>query len=217
VAASIFRYVALGDSTGVGVGANNDGGYPERLYQRMKLAGFKAGIMNLAQSGATTSDLLRGPLQKAIEVRPALITLGIGTNDLWRMVPMGTFEMNLKLIADALQKTGARVVVSNVIDLSRAPISGMIDALLHVPKAMFVSRLLKFNSAFEALAKRPGFQVVDLFSVVAKEVDVAHIFSGDGFHPSAHGYDRWAEELWPHVEAAAKGWTGEAPAELGGP
>jgi lysophospholipase L1-like esterase len=93
----------------------------------------------------------------------------------------------------------------------------MIDALLHVPKAMFVSRLLKFNSAFEALAKRPGFQVVDLFSVVAKEADVAHIFSGDGFHPSAHGYDRWAEELWPHVEAAAKGWTGAEPAELGGP
>jgi acyl-CoA thioesterase I len=207
VAASLFRYVALGDSTGVGVGADNDGGYPERLYQRMKGAGFKPGILNLSQSGAVTADLLRGPVQKAVEVRPALVTLGIGTNDLWRMVPMGTFEMNLKLIADALEKTGAHVVVSNVIDLSRAPISAMIDALLQMPKALFVDRLLKFNATLGALGKRPGFQVVDLFRVVAQERDVNAIFSQDGFHPSSHGYDRWADELWPHIESAARAWS----------
>jgi lysophospholipase L1-like esterase len=207
VTASLFRYVALGDSTGVGVGSDNDGGYPERLYQRMKAAGFKAGIMNLAVSGAMTTDLLRGPIHKAIEVRPALITLGIGTNDLWRLVPVGTFEMNLKLIGDALEKTGARVVVSNVIDLSRAPIAAMVDALLQLPKAVFVARLMQFNGAIAKLSRRPNFEVVDLFSVVAREKNIDAIFSGDGFHPSAHGYDRWAEELWPHVEAAAREWT----------
>jgi lysophospholipase L1-like esterase len=210
MAASIFRYVALGDSTGVGVGADNDGGYPERLYQRMKRSGFKAGIMNLAQSGATTKDLLQGPVQKAVEVRPALVTLGIGTNDLWRMVPMGMFELNLKLIADALEGTGARVVVSNVIDLSRAPIAAMVDALLQVSRALFVQRLQQFNEGLNALGRRKNFQVVDLFGVVAREANIDAIFSGDGFHPSSHGYDRWAEELWPHVEVAARAWTTHA-------
>lgn len=210
MAASIFRYVALGDSTGVGVGADNDGGYPERLYQRMKQSGFKAGIMNLAESGATTKDLLQGPVQKAVEVRPALVTLGIGTNDLWRMVPMGMFETNLKMIADALEGTGARVLVSNVIDLSRAPIAAMIDALLQVSRALFLKRLEQFNAALNALGRRPNFQVVDLFSVVAKEPNVDAIFSPDGFHPSSLGYDRWAEELWPHVETAARAWSTQA-------
>ncbi|MBL8957004.1 MAG: SGNH/GDSL hydrolase family protein, partial [Myxococcaceae bacterium] len=164
MAASLFRYVALGDSTGVGVGSNNDGGYPERLYQRLKQAGIKAGIMNLAQSGATTSELIARQLQKAAEVRPALVTLGIGSNDLWRMVPVSGFALNLGHIADTLEKTGAHVVVSNIIDLSRAPIASMLDTL-QIPKAVLVARILDFNARIGELAKRPRFTVVDLHSV----------------------------------------------------
>lgn len=206
MAASLFRYVALGDSTGVGVGSGNDGGYPERLYQRLKKAGVKAGIMNLARSGATTSDLLAGPLHKAVEVRPSLVTLGIGSNDLWRMVPVSGFELNLNTIADGLQRTGAKVVVSNIIDLSRAPIAAMID-VLQIPRAVLVARIVDFNARIAALAKRPGFSVVDLFGVSTREPSFAALFGNDGFHPSAKGYDRWADELWPHVEAAGRAWV----------
>ncbi len=207
MAASIFRYVALGDSTGVGVGSNNDGGYPERLYQRLKKAGVKAGIMNLAQSGATTAELMSGPLHKAVEVRPSLVTLGIGSNDLWRMVPVSGFTLNLGHIADTLEKTGAHVVVSNIIDLSRAPIATMLDAL-QIPKAVLVARIFDFNARIAELAKRPRFTVVDLFSVSVREGPAfSQLFGADGFHPSAMGYERWADELWPHVEALGRSWT----------
>lgn len=206
MAASIFRYVALGDSTGVGVGSNNDGGYPERLYQRMKRAGVKAGIMNLAQSGATTADLIAYPLHKAVEVRPSLVTLGIGSNDLWRMVPVSGFELNLNHIADTLAKTGAHVVVSNIIDLSRAPIASMLD-VVQIPKAVLIARILDFNACIAKLAHRPRFTVVDLFSVSVREgAAFSQLFGADGFHPSALGYERWADELWPHVEALGRAW-----------
>ena len=207
MAASLFRYVALGDSTGVGVGSQHDGGYPERLYQRLKGAGIKAGIMNLAQSGATSADLLSGPVHKAVEVRPALITLGIGTNDLWRLVPVSTFEMNLKVIGKALEQTGAKVVVSNLIDLGRAPIAVMIDSMLRIPRAMFIQRIEAFNAAIGSFSKRPNFSVVDLFSLSTRSAeDFNGLFASDGFHPSAKGYERWTQELWPHVEAAARAW-----------
>src|SRR5206468_6590897 len=62
-------------------------------------------FLNLAQSGATTADLLHGPLGKAMEMRPQLITLGIGGNDLWRLVPANTFEENLERIGDGLEQT----------------------------------------------------------------------------------------------------------------
>ena len=203
---SIFRYVALGDSTGVGVGSNFDGGYPERLYQRLKGAGVKAGIMNLAQSGATTSELIHGQLAKAVEVRPALVTLGIGSNDLWRMVPVSGFALNLEHIADRLQSSGAHVVVSNIIDLSRAPIASMLD-VIQIPRAVLVARIVDFNAVIAKLKGRPGFTVVDLFSVSVQEgPNFTELFGNDGFHPSAKGYDRWAAELWPHVEAIGKGW-----------
>ena len=55
--------------------------------------------MNLARSGATSSELLHAQLPKAIEVRPSLVTLGIGANDLWRLLPADGFEINLGAIA----------------------------------------------------------------------------------------------------------------------
>jgi lysophospholipase L1-like esterase len=207
VPASLFRYVALGDSTGVGVGSGNDGGYPERLYQRLKRAGVKAGIMNLALSGATTRDLLNGPLNKAIEVRPALITLGIGTNDLWRLLPIESFEANLNAIADGLARTEAEVVVSNIIDLSLAPIAAMID-VLQIPRAVLTERIAAFNARIAALKSRHRFHVVDLHAITARESStLSQLFAEDGFHPSAKGYERWADELWPSVEAIGRAWS----------
>lgn len=196
----------MGDSTAVGVGSNFDGGYPERLYQRLKGAGINAGIKNLGQSGATTSDLIHGPLHKAVELRPSLITLGIGSNDLWRMVPVSGFALNLEHIADELQKTGAQVVVSNIIDLSRAPIASMLD-VIQIPRAVLVARIVDFNAHLAKLRSRPGFTVVDLFSVsVQQGPNFTELFGSDGFHPSAKGYERWADELWPHVEAIGRAW-----------
>ncbi|HME89824.1 MAG TPA: SGNH/GDSL hydrolase family protein [Myxococcaceae bacterium] len=204
---SLFRYVALGDSTGTGVGDQVDGGYPERLFRRLKDAGVPAGILNLAQSGATTREVVQGQVQRAVATRPALVTLGIGTNDLWRMVPVGTFEMNLKLIADQLQKCGAEVVVSNIIDLSLAPVAALVDAWLRIPLPMFQRRLAELNARIEALGRRPGFTVVDLLSFSRRELS-AHpeYFCPDGFHPSPAGYDRWAELMWPAVESVAARW-----------
>jgi len=46
-------YVALGDSTAVGVGAERGGGYPERLAQRLAAAGTPVRLVNLGVSGAT--------------------------------------------------------------------------------------------------------------------------------------------------------------------
>jgi lysophospholipase L1-like esterase len=203
----LFRYVALGDSTGVGVGEQTDGGYPERLFRRLKSEGLHAGILNLAQSGATTSDVLQWQVQKSVSMRPTLITLGVGTNDLWRLVPLGTFEMNLKLIADRLEASGADVVVSNLVDLTHAPIAGLVDAFLRIPRALFARRVQEMNDRLNMLARRPRFAVVDMFLFSAREL-ASHpeYFGPDGFHPSSAGYDRWAELIWPAVQAVAQRW-----------
>jgi acyl-CoA thioesterase I len=203
----LFRYLALGDSTGVGIGDQRDGGYPERLFRRLKLAGINAGILNLARSGATTSEVLQGQVQKAVSTRPALITLAIGANDLWRMIPLGTFEMNLKRIADALEASDAEIVVSNLVDLTQAPIAALVDLVLRVPRALFARRVQEINDRLNALARRKRFTVVNVFSLTSRELS-AHpeYFGPDGFHPSPAGYDRWAELMWPAIERVVDRW-----------
>ncbi|MDP2272619.1 MAG: SGNH/GDSL hydrolase family protein [Archangium sp.] len=202
--ASLFRYVALGDSSGVGVGSGNDGGYPERLYKRLKAHGVPAGILNLAQSGAQSRDVLRLHVQRAAEKQPALVTVGIGANDLWRLVSAEEFSDNLQAIAEVLQRSGARVVVSNLVDLGRAPAAKVAQSWLGITPQMITERVLLFNARIAKLGERPGFEVVDLFGPSHAELSgPTGYFSGDGFHPSAHGYDRWAELAWPAVQRAS--------------
>src|ERR1044072_8818881 len=52
-------YVALGDSTGYGVGAR-EGGYVKRLFDRINERRPNRTVQNLCVSGATTDDLVRG-------------------------------------------------------------------------------------------------------------------------------------------------------------
>lgn len=200
---ALFRYVALGDSTGVGVGAGNDGGYPERLYRRLKAQGVKAGILNLAQSGAQSAEVLLEQAPRAAGARPALITLGIGGNDLWRLVPEDEFSANLSAIADLLEPTGARVVVCNLVDLGHAPVAKTVEGWLGINPRQISERVVRFNACIAKLATRRGFEVVDLFTPSHHELLAPNrYFSADGFHPSATGYDRWAELLWPAVSRA---------------
>ena len=53
-------YVALGDSTGVGVGARRGGGYVARLFERIERVRPGSRVVNLCVSGARTDDALRG-------------------------------------------------------------------------------------------------------------------------------------------------------------
>lgn len=205
---SLFRYVALGDSTAVGVGAAHGGGYPERLYQRLKVVPVPVGILNLAQSGATSTDLLARQAQKAAASKPALITVGIGTNDLWRLVPTATFAANLNQLFDLLEQSGAQVVVSTLIDLRLAPIAALAQPL--VPMKVVGERIEEFNQLLLALAKRPRVEVVDLFALSHQEKHrLETLFSSDGFHPSGAGYQLWADSLWPCVERVATGWLAQ--------
>lgn len=198
----LFRYIALGDSSGVGVGSNDDGGYPERLFRRMKARGLNVGILNLAQSGATTRDLIRGQLERAVSRQPSLVTIGIGTNDVWRLVPADVFGRNVAAIADRLATTGAQIVVCNLIDLAHAPAAAMAEAWAGIRREQITQRVREFNRHLDALASQPRFHVVDLFSFSQREAPGhPEYFCPDGFHPSRLGYDRWAEVCWPTLEA----------------
>src|ERR671915_2494616 len=78
-------YVALGDSTGVGVGARKGGGYVARLFERIERVRPGSRLVNLCVSGAATGDVLRSQVVRVGEARPTLVTLGVGINDLTRM------------------------------------------------------------------------------------------------------------------------------------
>jgi acyl-CoA thioesterase I len=191
-------YVALGDSTGVGVGARDGRGYVARLFDRISREHPGSRLTNLCVSGAETGDVLRGQLPRVAAARPTLVTLGIGINDLTHGVDPDQFARNYEGIVTRLKSiTDAPVVATNVPDISTAP---------RVPEFMrgdVRRRIALFNARIAEIAARRGVAVVDAYAM-SGDVIGRHpeFFSSDGFHPSAEGYEYWAKMMWPSVKEA---------------
>ena len=187
-------YVALGDSTGAGLGAVN-GGYVARLHKRLLEHRPESQLFNFCISGATTVDVLRRQLDQGIAKKPDLVTLGIGINDIGHNLTVDEFAKNYDEILSTLkEKTDAQIVVTNIPDISSAPV--IAPAMRDGYHRQFVS----FNERLEEIAKRHGVIVFDIYSITARELP-AHpeYFSRDGFHPSDKGYELWATEMWPTI------------------
>lgn len=199
-----LRYVALGDSSAVGVGARQ-GGYVEHLFQRLRRARPGVGLLNLGVSGATSATVLAGQLPRATRAQPHLVTLAVGINDLWRGVEPHQFESHLDQLARGLVATGASVVLGNLPDMSLAPVARL--ATNFIPIALIAERIAAFNAAVARVVARHGVFGVDLHGPSRVELpNRPELFSADGFHPSDAGYQRMAEHFWPTLlEAADRG------------
>ena len=187
-------YVALGDSTGSGVGARN-GGYVARLFTRVLEHRSGSELLNLCVSGSTTEDVLRGQLQRGIEKSPDLVTLGIGINDIGHGFTIEQFAKNYDEILTTLKsKTSATIVVTNIPDVSSAP---------RIPSSLrseYQQRVARFNERLEEIARSHDVTIFDIYTVTRREL-AAHpeYFSPDGFHPSDEGYELWAGQMWPTI------------------
>ena len=185
-------YVALGDSTGSGVGARS-GGYVARLFKRIEERRPGSQLSNLCVSGATTADVLRGQLDRGVALNPDLVTLGIGVNDIGHGISLDQFSKNYEQILSTLkEKTRARIVVSNLPDVSTAP---------RIPASMrneYQRQIVQFSQRLEEIASRHGVTIFDIYTITTEEL-ASHpeYFSSDGFHPSDEGYQLWADKMWP--------------------
>jgi acyl-CoA thioesterase I len=185
-------YVALGDSTGSGVGARN-GGYVARLFTRLLEHRAGSELVNLCVSGATTEDVLRGQLQRGVQRSADLVTLGIGINDIGHGFTIERFAKNYDEILSTLkEKTNATIVVTNIPDISTAP---------RIPVSMraeYQRQIESFNSRLEEIARSHQVTIFDIFTITRRELrSHPEYFSADGFHPSDEGYELWAEQMWP--------------------
>src|SRR5689334_9353659 len=187
-------YVALGDSTGAGVGAR-EGGYVARLFKRIEERRPGSTLSNLCVSGATTEDLVRNQLERGVALNPDLVTVGIGINDIGHGLTLEQFSKNYEEILSTLKdKTHAQIVVANIPDVSSAP---------RIPSSMkseYQRQIDQFNQRLEEIANRHGVAVFDVYSITKTELPShPEYFSNDGFHPSDEGYELWATHMWPTV------------------
>lgn len=191
-----FRYVAVGASDTVGVGASDpgSGSWPARVAARLPAG---SSYVNLGVSGSIASQASREQLPTALSLRPQLVTIWLAVNDLNASVTAADYSAALRSVVEPLVRgTTARIFVGTVPDLRSVPAYAGQDL------AGLLARTNAYNAGITALAAAFADRVVvvDLFSGSAALTSTITV-SADGFHPSDDGYKLIADRF---IAAIAK-------------
>jgi len=189
--ASGIKYVAIGASDTVGVGASDPakGSWPAIVASRLP-AGSPP-YTNLGVSGSLALQAVTQQLPGAIAQRPNVVSVWLAVNDLNATIEPASFAESLSQIVDGLvQKSEATIFVGDVPDLRAVPVYAGVD------KARLLAGIQAYNDAIAKIAARnpARVKVVDLFTGSAALVSSGTV-SPDGFHPSDEGYRLIAERF----------------------
>jgi acyl-CoA thioesterase I len=200
---TMFVYVALGDSTVEGVGATSAAAnYVSRIGERLRALYPNVRVVNLGKGGATSANVVHDQLAKAVKLKPQLVTLSIGPNDITGGRDVAQYERHLDTVFRTLAQQTQAVVVANLLpDLAITP------RFRAAPeRAAVAEQTDRYNRALARKAEQYGVDIVDLFVASREEVPVhPELVGRDGYHPSDAGYARWAELMWQRIAARIAG------------
>jgi acyl-CoA thioesterase I len=191
-------YVALGDSTVEGVAATSPArNYVSRLHERLRAIYPAARVRNLGRGGAVSQDVLSTQLPRAVELRPDLVTMSVGPNDITEGVSVEDYARTIDRILGTLVRDTRAVVIVNLLpDLAVTPRFRSSGERERVGELT-----VRFNDALTRKARAHRVTTVDLYTASRDEVPRhPELVAADGYHPSDLGYERWAELMWAAVE-----------------
>lgn len=194
-----FVFVAIGDSAAEGIGATiASRTYSGVVKEYLNVIYSKVTYHNLGRRRSTTQEVIFEQLERAITLKPDLITLSVGANDIRTGSLLFRFEKRLSYLLKKLkEETNAIIIINTLPDFSYAPL---------IPRpAKLISRLMikRFNRSIRKIAGRTDVVLVDLYhqsKVYAK--GYPEMIATDNFHPSDFGYAIWANSIIHHLQAA---------------
>jgi lysophospholipase L1-like esterase len=183
--AGYSRYVAIGDSQTEGLWDGDDSvglrGFADRLAEIVDMHHPGLTYANLAVRGRRIRDLLDEQLPLALAMKPDLITVCIGMNDVTRPGPY--FDSALAELEDLhaqLSLSGATVVTTTFPDIAQIIPIGRVLA----------TRVLRINDEIRKAADWYDFRLVDLFD--APCMTHPDTWSADRVHGSPKGHALFA-------------------------
>ncbi|BDZ55454.1 SGNH/GDSL hydrolase family protein [Agromyces marinus] len=180
-------YVALGDSAAQGIGASR----PDRSYVGVlardirRTTGRSVRVVNLSVSGATVDLAVRDQLPKLAKLRPDVMTVAIGANDIAEW-DEAAFEGGIRSVFAAL------------------PPHALVADLPYFYFPRNERKVAVANRIVRAVAAEHGLTVVPLHDETRYQGlrRMFTHFAMDWFHPNDHGYRVWAAAFRPSLVAA---------------
>ena len=191
-----IRYVALGDSYTIGTGLTDESqNFPSLLTKKLsEESGIEVALVNLGVNGYTTTDLIREELPIARRLRPELVTIMIGANDVVQGSGESAYRTRLAEIYDAL--VGLELPATNVLAVSTPDFSALPGATPFGAATDLRTRIDAFNRIAQSEAAAHGFHYADI-SALSRELRRGRDWlAGDGLHPGPVQHRAIADHLW---------------------
>jgi lysophospholipase L1-like esterase len=194
-----LKFVVLGDSTAVGVGTTPDKSFPWLLAQWLGER-FRVELEVVGVSGARIKDVAAEQVDEALALKPDLMLVEIGANDVTHVTPISAVHSGMAKILDRLSKADSALVVAG------PPHMGTSRAIAQPLRTLSGWRGNSVRRAIEAEVKARKIDYVDLAAGTHDKFNTnpARYYSADWFHPGAGGYKLWAEVMYPAVLKAAE-------------
>lgn len=194
-AGETLNYAALGDSLTSGLGLNKyEESFPYLLAEDLAGKGGKVTLRNFSYPGYRTDDLIKNLLEPAMAARPRLVTLLVGTNDVYGFYGAEKFKKNYQFILERLTKeTQAEIYAISL------PFIGA-KAFLPPNNYYFSRRTAEFNGVIKELAAAYGVKYIDIAEPTrASFAEAGPYYAADGFHPSAAGQALWEKIIFAAI------------------
>ena len=148
-------------------------------------AGYQYHVVNLGVSGDTTTDGVER-LPNVLAVHPAIVMLEFGGNDGLRGLPVVSTQANLATMVEALQKSGAQVLLAG----------------MTLPRNYGPEYIHSFEQVYVALAKK--YQLVYIPFLLDGVGGHPDLMQADGIHPTAGGAQIVAHNLMRYLQPMLK-------------
>lgn len=201
----VLTYAVLGDSTAVGQGGEYEEGIAVSTACFMA-KDHEVRFQNFAVSGARAVDVLREQTEQAAALRPDVVLLAVGANDVTRLTSLDDLRSAMAKIIDKLHAANPAVEII----ATGAPAMGSVPRFPWPVSAIAALRTKQVNEVIIELAKEKDIT----FAPIAAETGPIfsrhpELFAQDLFHPNTKGYNVWVPVLNKAITAAMPGMQAE--------
>lgn len=200
--------LAFGDSNTEGVIASNcawvitmtsqsvqcefttDGGYPSRLQGllRTEYPSLSITVNNGGKGGEVTADG-KARLPTVMRASNDLVVIMEGVNDLNAGYDFRSIQENLRTMVRTAKNAGKVVMLGTVLPV----VTVVVDGLPYTKSDN--QAIEELNRRLKIVAGEEQVILADFWASFKASSNIDGLFSGDGLHPNANGYNRMAEYL----------------------
>jgi len=187
-------FLALGDSYTIGQSVLPTENFPGQTVQLLKNSGFEFKPAEIvATTGWTTDELQTNINNHSFNPPYDIVTLLIGVNNQYRGRPVDTYKPEFEnLLKQAIQFAGGKadhVIVISIPDWGVTPFASGRD------RDQIAREIDQYNAANKIISENYKVHYIDITPWTREAANDLSLIAGDGLHPSAKEYKRWAEKI----------------------